>query len=99
MVTGDADRQTEGNLRAEKGAWEQAQAEGGILPKGGVETLKGKAETCVARDPSRRSHPPVADPPRLRSSRYHSAIGIATGDSAKQNEGNIRVEKASWLGK
>lgn len=44
-LTGDQVKQTEGNVRAEKAEWEKAQAKGGILPEGGLETLKGKAET------------------------------------------------------
>lgn len=45
MVTGDQDAQTEGNLRAEKGNWNEALSQGKVLPEGGIETLKAKGQT------------------------------------------------------
>lgn len=45
MVTGDQDAQTEGNLRAEKGNWNEALSQGKVLPEGGIETVKAKAQT------------------------------------------------------
>lgn len=98
MVTGDQDAQTEGNLRAEKGNWNEALSQGKVLPEGGIETVKAKAQTCVPF----QSLVPLSrrlDTDGLCASSSSSAVGIVTGDSDKQNEGNLKVEKAHLLGK
>jgi uncharacterized protein YjbJ (UPF0337 family) len=72
-LTGDQQKQTEGNMENEKAQWEYKQATNdGLLsgiPVPSVEGVKGKVQ---------------------------SVVGMATGDQAKQMEGNQRAEVSAW---
>jgi hypothetical protein len=47
MVTGDQTHLNEGNLKAEKGEWQNALADG-QLPVPSWDRVKGKAQRCVS---------------------------------------------------
>lgn len=87
-VKGDQETVTEGNLRAEKAEWKGAVAEGGV-PTMSLERVKGKVERYGFLAGSLGGM-------ELMGLVRCSAIGMAAGNLKKQEEGNLRAEKAEW---
>lgn len=92
MVTGNQTHLNQGNLKAEKGEWQNALADG-QLPNPSWDRVKGKAQRCVSR-PSRGGEAQVEL--ALIGSAVHSAAGMLTGDQEMQKDGNMQAEKAEW---